>query len=214
MSWDNFLTLISGIPYTLAVTFGALIIGAIFGFPLMLMRTASFAPSRYFAILLIALVRSIPPIVWVFLIFFAIGSGIYPIGPLPAALISFGIIATVNLAEIYRGGILAINAGQSEAAAALNMSRMQTFIDIIAPQMFRVSLPMMATYAIGLLKDAAIASTIGVPDLSYQGRYLTELTYQGLQIMGMVGLLYILISLPIAWLSRYANAKLTKMVSI
>lgn len=214
MSWDNFLILLSGIQYTLVVTFGALVIGAILGFPLMLMRMSTFAPARYAAIILIALIRSIPPIVWVFLIFFAIGSGLFPIDPVPAALIGFGLIATANLAEIYRGGMLAINKGQAEAAAALNFTRLQTFKDIIAPQMFRVSIPVIATYAIGLLKEAAVASTIGVQDLSYQGRYLTDMTYEGLEIMGMVGLLYILISLPIAWLARTAGTKLKKVVSV
>jgi polar amino acid transport system permease protein len=73
---------------------------------------------------------------------------------------------------------------------------------------------MVATYAIGLLKDAAVASTIGVPDLSYQGRYITEMTYQGLSVMGFVGILYIAISLPIAWLSRVTHTRLKRMVAL
>ena len=214
MTWENFLILLSGVPYTLAVTFGALLIGAVLGFPLMLLRTSKWAAARFAAILLIAVVRSVPPIVWLFLIFFAIGSGLFPIDPLPAALIGFGLIATVNLAEIYRGGMMAVHSGQAEAAAVLNLTRWQAFSDIIAPQMFRVSIPVIVTYAIGLLKDAAIASTIGVPDLSFQGRYLTELTYEGLSIMGMVGLIYIAISLPVAGLARIANARLKRAVAL
>lgn len=213
MSWENFLTLAGGIPYTLAVTFGALLIGLVLGFPLMLVRTSRHAVVKVIAISLIAIVRSVPPIVWLFMIFFAIGSGLFPIDPLPAAIIGFGLIATVNLAEIYRGGMLAVHAGQAEAAAVLNLSRWHSFADIVAPQMFKVSLPVIVTYAIGLLKDAAIASTIGVPDLSYQGRYLTEQTYQGLSAMGMVGLIYIAISLPLAGLARAADARLKRMAA-
>lgn len=214
MSWENFVVLLTGLPYTLAVTGGALIIGAILGIPLMMLRTSRFALPRGVAIILIALVRSVPPIVWVFLIFFAIGNALFPIEPLPAALVGIGLIATANMAEIYRGGMAAVHHGQSEAAIALNMSNWHRFRDVLGPQVFRVCVPMVATYAIGLLKDAAVASTIGVPDLSYQGRYVTELTYRGLTVMGFVGLLYIAISIPIAWLSRVTHSRLKRNAAV
>lgn len=214
MSWENFLILLSGLPYTIAVTFGALIIGAIFGIPVMLLRMSNIWILRTSMIVLIALVRSVPPIVWVFLIFFAIGTALFPIDPLPAALISIGTIASVNMAEIYRGGFAAIHHGQAEAAAALNLSKWHTFKDVIAPQVMRVSVPLIATYTIGLMKDAAVASTIGVPDLSYQGRYVTELTYEGLTVMGFVGLLYIAISLPVAWFSRVSYNRLKRKAAV
>lgn len=214
MSFENFLLLLSGVPATLAVTFGGLAIGAVLAFPLLALRNAPFWPVRVAVILLIAVVRSVPPIVWLFLIFFSIGSGIFPISPMQAALVGFGIIATVNIAEIYRAGLNAVHGGQHEAAQALNMNRMHGFVDIIAPQMFRVCTPMLATYAIGLLKDAAVASTIGVQDLTYQGNYITQQTYDGLSVMGFVGLLYIAISLPVAWLSRMADARVKRMVAL
>lgn len=213
MSMQYVLTLLSGIPYTLAVTFGGLAIGAVLGFPLLLLRNSRYAVVRSLAILFIALIRSIPPIVWIFLIFFSIGTGFFPISPLSAALVGFGLIAMANIAEIYRGGLMAIHDGQHEAAQALNMSRFHIMWDVVLPQMFRVCLPVIATYAIGLLKDAAVASTIGVPDLIYQGRYVTQMTFDGLAVMGAVGVLYILISLPIAWVSRVAETYLRRTVS-
>ena len=63
------------------------------------------------------------------------------------------------------------------------------------------------------MKDTAIASTIGVPELAYQGLRLSQETFQGLRIFGMVGLIYILISLPIAWLSRRADIYLRAKVA-
>ena len=84
---------------------------------------------------------------------------------------------------------------------------------MIMPQMVRVALPASATYAIGLLKDSAIASTIGVPELAYEGARLTQETFQGLRVFGMVGLLYIVLSLPIAWLSRRADLYLRAKVA-
>ena len=108
-------------------------------------------------------------------------------------------IAATNMAEIYRGGLIAIHFGQLEAAKALNLGRWHTFRDVVAPQMFRVALPSSATYAIGLFKDSAIASTIGVQELTYQANYLAQLKFHGLEVFSMVGVIYLLASLPVAW---------------
>jgi polar amino acid transport system permease protein len=124
-----------------------------------------------------------------------------------------GVISAANMAEIYRGGLIAIQHTQWEAAQALNLSTRHTFRDVIAPQMFRVSLPSIATYAVGLLKDSAIASTIGVPELTYQASRLAKLNFHGLEMFGIAGLLYILLSLPIAWVSREADMRLRAKVA-
>jgi len=117
------------------------------------------------------------------------------------------------MAEIYRGGLLAIHFGQFEAAKALNLSRWHAFVDVVAPQMIRVALPSSATYGIGLFKESAIASTIGVQELAYQANYLAQTTFRGLEVFGMVGLVYILISLPIAWLSRILDRRIRARVA-
>jgi polar amino acid transport system permease protein len=205
--------ILRGLPWTVLVTVAALAIGSLFGFPVMMMRNARFLPTRILATALISLVRAVPPIVWLFIIFFGVGSGLLSMSPLTATLVGLGAIAATNMAEIYRGGLLAIQHGQWEAARALNLNARHTFREVIAPQMFRVALPSVATYAIGLMKDTAIASTIGVPELSYQASRLSKLTFRGLEMFGIAGLLYILLSLPIAWLSRRADSYLRAKVA-
>jgi polar amino acid transport system permease protein len=210
----NFLHILSGLPWTVALMASAFIAGAALGLPLMLMRCAPFAPLRFAVIVLFSVVRAVPPIVWVFIVFFGLGNGLISISPFVGCLTAFGVIAAVNMAEVYRGGLIAIHHGQFEAAKALNLSPRQTFADVVAPQMFRVALPSSATYAIGLFKDTAIASTIGVRELTYQANYLYQLTFHGLQIFAILGLIYIVISLPVAWISReldrYIRAKVAR----
>ena len=205
--------ILRGLPWTVAITVLALVIGVIFGFPVMIARNARVAPVRVLAIALISLVRAVPPIVWIFIIFFGLGTGPLSVSPFIATLVGLGLIAATNMAEIYRGGLISIHHGQWEAAQALNLGRRHTFRDVIMPQMVRVALPAAATYAIGLLKDSAIASTIGVPELAFQGARLTQETFQGLKVFGLVGLLYIVLSLPIAWLSRKADLYLRTKVA-
>jgi ABC-type amino acid transport system permease subunit len=66
------------------------------------------------------------------------------------------VVSAVYLSEIYRGGIAAIDRGQWEATRALSFNRIDTGTRIVGPQVFRVVLPPVATYGIGLLKDSAV----------------------------------------------------------
>lgn len=209
----DFSYIIRGLPWTVALTVSALAVGMILGLILMLMRRSKFWPLRLLATVYINLVRGIPPLVWLFVIFFGLGTGYITINPFMAALTGFGMIAGANMAEIFRGGMMAVHHGQSEAAEALNLSRYHAFKDVVAPQMLRVSLPSAASYAIGLLKDSAIASAIGVTELAYQGSQLSQMTFRGLEVFAVVALLYILLSLPVAWLSRTADIYLRAKVA-
>lgn len=213
MTWADFLIILSGLPWTLAVTALSLAFGMVLGFPMMIARSSRNRLLATTMVMLIALVRGVPPIVWLFIVFFGIGNGLVQISPFVAAVIVFGLIAATNMAEIYRGGMIAIHSGQHEATMALNFGRWHAFRDVILPQMLRVSLPATTTYAIGLLKDSAIASTIGVLELAYQGRYVTEMTYRGLTVLAVVGAIYIVISIPIAILARGADARMRRRVA-
>lgn len=213
MTQENFLLILSGLPWTVAMTAGSFAIGCILGVPLLAARKAAFAPLRWLAAVFIQIVRSLPPILWLFIIFFGIGMSLMPINPFVAALIGLGLIASANMAEIYRGALASLHHGQWEAATALNLGRRYTLIDVVAPQAFRVALPSAASYLIGLMKETAVASTIGVADLAFRGNQVSQLTFKGIEVFALVGLFYIFLSLPVAWLSRTADSYLKAKVA-
>lgn len=205
MSQSDFLLILAGLPMTVLLTGVIFIVGAMLGFPVMLARQSALLPVRILTIAIIALIRSVPPIVWLFIVFFGIGADIVLISPFFSAVIALGAIAAVNMAEIYRGGMISIHHGQWEASTALSLGRFHTFAEIIIPQMFRVSLPTAGTYFIGLLKETSIASTIGVLELTFRGNMVSQMSFRGLEPYIVVGLLYIALSLPVAWLARMAD---------
>lgn len=202
-----------GLPVTLALTLLSVLMGLILGIPLMLARISSHLWLRLLAASVITFVRSIPPIVWLFVIFFGLGSGYIRVDPFPAAVFGLGLIASAYMAEIYRGALLSIHTGQWEAASALGFSRMRMWTDVLVPQLFRVALPAMATYAIGLLKDTAIASTIGVGELTFYANQQSMASYRGMEVFTFVAIIYIAMSLPIAWFSRVIDHRLRMKVS-
>jgi polar amino acid transport system permease protein len=76
-----------------------------------------------------------------------------------------------------------------------------------------VALPSVATYSIGLLKDSAVASVIGVQDLAFEASHVSQRTFRGLEVFAVAGAVYILISLPIAWAARVIDLHLRSKVA-
>ena len=209
----NLSAVMVGIPFTLALTLVSFLIGALLGLPLCAMRMAPNRLVRFLGTALILTFRAIPPIVWLFIIFFGIGFGYIQLDPFSSAAIGLGLITAANMAEIYRGALSAIHAGQWEASAVLNLSARHRFLDVIGPQLARIALPSATTYVIGLLKDTAVASAIGVHEIAYEAYHLSQQTFRGLDIYAAAGLFYIVISLPIAWVARWTDMRLRAAVA-
>jgi polar amino acid transport system permease protein len=200
--------LISGLPWTLGLTASAFVLGAIVAVPVCAMASSKNGLVRTVTYSFILLVRSIPPLVWLFLLFFGIGNGIVPLSPFASGVMALGIITAVNLAEIYRGAMKAVPAGQFEAAKVLGLNGMRQYTDVLVPQIFRVALPSASAYAIGLLKDTAVASTIGVPDIAQAAYRVSQQTFKGLEVYALSGLLYFAVSLAMAYVSRTVDKRL------
>jgi polar amino acid transport system permease protein len=211
--WSYPAFIVSGLPWTLSVTAGAFAIGALLGLPVMLAEESTWAPLRLLARTYVNLVRAVPPIVWLFIVYFGIGSNLLRLSPFGAALIGLGLISSAHLAEIYRGGMISIGKGQHEAAAALNLGPVYGFIDVMAPQAIRVALPPSAGYAIGLLKDSAISSAIGVPELTERANEAAQATLAGLPVYVALAAIYIVMSVPVAWLARAVDVQLRAKVA-
>lgn len=208
-----FTTILAGVPLTLILTVVAFVIGLVGGVPLALARRSSNVVARSIARALIELLRGIPPIVWLFIVFFGIGNSLPQLDPLTAAIISLGLISCAYLAEIYRGGLSAIGKGQWEAGDALGLSRRDVLSKIIGPQVFRVSVPAAATYAIGLLKDSSAAYTIGVTEIMFHANEQSRSRSDAITPFLVAAAVYVVMTIPSAWASRTLDSRLRKRVA-
>lgn len=211
---DMWSDIASGIGPTLMVTGQSLLFGAVLALPLVAARRSRHAVLRSAATTYINVVRAIPPITWLFLIYFGLPQYALMVDPLTAAVIGFTVISSAYLAEAYRSGLLSISTGQWEAATALGLGFVARTRHIIAPQAFRVTLPVVVAFAIGLLKDSALASTIGVHDLTYQANQVARETHDGLQAFCIAGALYIAMSLPLAVVTRRVDRAMRLKVEV
>lgn len=210
---DTFLTILQGVPMTIGLTVGALAIGAVGGIPLALARRSSIAAVSLAAVSVIEVLRGIPPIVWLFIIYFGLGTALPMLDPITSAIIGLGLISCAYMAEIYRGGLSAITRGQWEASEALGMGRQSVLTFIIGPQVFRVSVPAAASYAIGLLKDSSVAYTIGVSEIVYFANDQSRQTSDALGPFFLAALVYVMMTIPCAWATRALDTRLRMRVA-
>ena len=124
--------------------------------------------------------------------------------------LALAIYTAAFIAEIVRAGILSVPEGQTEAAAALGLSRGQTLRLVVIPQALRVIVPPLTSQYLNLLKNSSLATAIGYPDLVavFAGTTLNQ-TGQAVEVIAMTMAVYLTISLSISVLMNWYNARVT-----
>ena len=112
------------------------------------------------------------------------------------------------LAEIYRAGIQAVAKGQWEASFSLGFSIINTFIRIIFPQAVKIIIPPTANMFIGMLKDSALVSIIGVNELMRQSQIATSLTFRPFEFYTVTAIIYIVLTLCLSQIAKFLELKM------
>ena len=180
------LTLVLSLPLGLLISFGSM---------------SRFAPLRYLTKIVVWIVRGVPLMLQVFIVFYVPGFVFdAPIASrFTAVIIAFVINYSCYLSEIYRGGIESISQSQYEAGQVLGMTKTQIFFRIILLQVIKRILPPMSNEVITLVKDTALARVIMVPEIIKVAESLTNrealiwpLFYTGVFYLAFVGILTLL----------------------
>lgn len=205
-----------GIVATIELTVAGFALGAVLGLPVLALRLSGIGPLRWSARAFIEVARGVPLIVWLFLIYNGPTQFDPSLGSVfsswRSAVLALGLVSAAYMAEIYRGSLRAIKEGQYEASRALGMSQVDTATRIIGPQMVRVAVPASATYAIGLLKDSSLASTIGVFEITYYASTQASNT-SSVTPFFVAGVYYIALTFPSAWAARRLEHRLGRGVA-
>ena len=205
---DYFFLLLKGAGYTVFITIAGMALAVALGLPIATARLYGPLPLRWLAIVYVEFFRGIPVLLLLYFLYFGLpGLLDVDLDALSAAILGFGLNYAAYEAEIYRNGIQAVPIGQWEAAASLGMSPLLTFRRIIFPQSIRVILPPMTNDFIALFKDTSVVSIISVVELSKQYQILTK-SYGGFLEIGLTtAALYLVMSVPLGYLSRYLERR-------
>jgi His/Glu/Gln/Arg/opine family amino acid ABC transporter permease subunit len=200
--------LASGAVMTIVVTAGSFVVAFVLGVASAACRTSRNPLLRTLAYVYVEVFRAVPVLTQLFIIYFGLAAIGIRLSPIPAAIAGFGLNGGAYLTEVFRGGIEAVGRGQMEAGHALGLRRPRIMALIVFPQAFRITLPSLVNYAIGLLKDTSLASAVAAPELSFNARLLVDRTFLSTPIYLLVALFYLAMSLPLAALGRRLERRL------
>lgn len=194
--------ILSALGTTLLIFTISLFVGAILAAFVCAARMSSQPLLSSIAALWIAIIRGVPSLMWLFIIFFGITIAGKGLSGLVAAVAAFSLISSAHLAESYRSGFEAVPAGQYQAIKALALPRAAGLRMILLPQMLPVACSSGLSFSIHLLKDTALASVIGVTEITFFANDLVQRGGNGLSIFLSAGVLYLLLSLPMGLLAH------------
>ena len=195
---------------TLRMTALAFILAFIIGLLLALLKLSPVKPLRLFANGYIEVMRGIPALAVLFLIYFGLADFGLVFDAFPAAVLGFGLNGAAYMAEIFRAGIESIHAGQMEAALTVGMTPLAAMRWVILPQALRVVLPPLANFGIALLKDTSVASIISAPELMLRARDLASSSFLPMEVFLLAAAIYLAMSLPVSFLTRRLEARFSR----
>lgn len=191
---ERYKTLIEGFSKTIIITVGALLIGIVIGTIVAIIKVFADRNKKLkifdmLCNLYLTVIRGTPVVVQLLISFFIIfvnaKDGTW------VAIITFGINSGAYVAEVIRSGIMAIDAGQTEAGRSLGFSKVQTMWLIILPQAFKNILPAIGNEMIALLKETSVAGYVAVIELTKAGNQIKNTTYDQINPILLVALVYL-----------------------
>ncbi|MFO1174306.1 MAG: amino acid ABC transporter permease [Paracoccaceae bacterium] len=219
-------TLSKGIGITLFVTVVAFALASALGLVIALAGLSTHIVPRQLARLYVELVRGVPIIVLLLYVAFVVAPaavvlwnalmgalGLEPLRPrdfpfLWRAIIALMLAYAAFLAEIFRAGLLSVDAGQIEAAKALGLSGYRRFRHVVFPQAFRTILPSYANDFVAMVKDSSLVSVLGVSDVTQLGKVTAAGNFRYFETYNLVALIYLTMTIGLSLALRRLEARL------
>lgn len=202
--------LLEGLLVSLQLTVVSVAFGYLLGL-LLALGVSSLNPwLRWPTLIVVEIGRGIPALVVLYIVYYGLPAVGLLFDNFWAAAIGLTFTVAAYSSEMIRGGIQSVAKGQSEAAAALGLSRISTFGRVILPQGIRSSIPALMGLAIQSFQGTSLAYSISVNELMSEAYQVSSITFQYLAVYTLTGAIYIMIAVPATWLSVYAEHRLAR----
>jgi polar amino acid transport system permease protein len=214
-AWEYRETLWRGWLVTLGISFAALAGSIVFGLLFMLGQRSPLVVVRWTCRAFLEFVRDTPLLVHLLFGYFVIFAPLIsrPLGgyglddKLIIGILLLSVFEGAYLGEILRGGVDSIPRTQWESARAVGFSPFQVYRYVIFPQALRRVLPAMAGLFVSLIKDSSLLNVIGVAEYFYNTKNFISRSYAGLEGYVPLALGYLILTLPVAWLSHWLEKR-------
>jgi polar amino acid transport system permease protein len=198
MDRNQFLFLISGLKWTLALSAIGFVVGSAAGLGVALARTSGHRALERCMAGYIALFQGTPLLMQLFVVYYGLALVGLKLDAWISVSIGFTLHSGAFLGEIWRGSIEAVPKGQVEAAKALSLSYISRMRDVVLPQAIRISLPATIGFLVQLIKGTSLAAIIGFTELMRAGTIVSNQNFKPLLVLGLVCALYFAICCPLS----------------
>ncbi|QIG50909.1 ectoine/hydroxyectoine ABC transporter permease subunit EhuC [Nordella sp. HKS 07] len=197
--------LLKGAAVTLKLTLITAILAFFLSFVIGFLRLVPNVWVRRLVTAYVEILRGTSAIVQLFYLFFILPAFGISLPPTATAVIGLGLNLSAYGSEVVRAGILSIGKGQHEGAAALGLTRVQTYRLVVLPQALVAMLPSFGNLLIELVKATSLVSLITITELTFSGRQMVVTTGKSMEIWTLVLILYFVMAYPLTWIVRGAE---------
>ena len=190
---------------------GALI-GILFGTLLGLAQTSKSKILRWLSSIYVIIVRGIPMLILIMAAYYVLPQFGSMLPAFWVAVVAIGLNSAAYVSQIIKAGIRSISRGQIEAGRVLGLSNMQITRYVILPQAFRVVIPALGNEFITLIKDSALASTIGVVELTKEGNFIRAKTFDSITVFFAVACIYLIITTTFSFIINGIEKRMNRHV--
>lgn len=207
-------TLLRGLGWTISVSVAAWCLALALGVIVGVLRTSGIRWIETLCVAWVELFRNVPLLVQMFLWYFvapeilpeSMGQFIKSADPIWStfwtAVVALGLFTSARIAEQIRAGIQSLPRGQSMAATALGLSRIQVYRYVLLPVTGRIILPPLTSEALNLIKNSSVAFTIGLMELTGAARSMQEFSFQIFEAFTVATVLYLILNAVVVVLMR------------
>jgi His/Glu/Gln/Arg/opine family amino acid ABC transporter permease subunit len=197
-------TLLLGIPLTLALTFAAFVAGTVAALPIAVVRFAAVPVARQLAVGWVEFFRTTPPLMHIVWAYYALPvlTGIR----IDAFTVIAGALAastSAQMAEIFRGAIVAVPRGQWDASQVLGLTFLQRLWWVVLPQTLRLIWAPACNALVSLLKQSSLAAVVALPEVMNRGWVLAAQTFRPIEVLTVVAFIYFVLTWPLVLLAAH-----------
>jgi polar amino acid transport system permease protein len=169
-------------------------------------RTLRFRPINFFIVLAVDVLRAVPPLVLIMILYFALPTVGVRLSGFIATWIALSAILAAFAEEIFWAGILAVPRGQWEAARSTGLSFMQAMSHVVLPQAVRLTIPPLTNRTIAITKGTALGATVAVGEILYQAQTGYSFSYNPSPLtLGAIA--YLILFIPVVWFGRWVETR-------
>ena len=210
--WTNYwhIYLIEGVLTTLKLSIFAVVLGALLGIVVAMLKMSKNKIVRFLITVYIEVIRGTPLLLQLYIFYFVLPEllPIFDFNEFTWVAISLCINSSAYVSEIFRSGIQSVDKGQTEAARSLGLSSGQTMMRIVLPQAIKNILPALGNEFIMMLKETSLASTFFIGDLMTAHLKIKGATYLMLESLIITGIIYLCMTYPLSKLVEAFERKM------